>query len=148
MYETTIVGITHGSLMHFGATCLLYSFQWTELLQYSWKWPVGWFNIKECHLTSIGNPIVEIRWSSDRLISTMGFPILVTWLLSNSIWAQGQLSDINPESFRVASDTINSLHAALFSLTLNWHSLVKLALKVYMKIFDFQSQYQTCWRPW
>ena len=30
-----------------------------------WRW----------HLTSIGNPIVEIRRSSDRLISTMGFPI-------------------------------------------------------------------------
>ena len=30
-----------------------------------------------CRLTSIGNPIVEIRRSQDRLISTMGFPILV-----------------------------------------------------------------------
>ena len=29
------------------------------------------------HLTSIGNPIVEIRQFYDRLISTMGFPILV-----------------------------------------------------------------------
>ena len=34
-------------------------------------------SIKRCHLTSIGNPIVEIRRSHDRLISTMGFPILV-----------------------------------------------------------------------
>ena len=34
-------------------------------------------SIKICHLTSIGNPIVEIRRSKDRLISTMGFPILV-----------------------------------------------------------------------
>ena len=38
-------------------------------------------SIKRCHITSIGNPIVEIRWSYDRLISTMGFPILVTWHL-------------------------------------------------------------------
>ena len=30
-----------------------------------------------CLLTSIGNPIVEIRRFYDRLISTMGFPILV-----------------------------------------------------------------------
>ena len=30
-------------------------------------------------LTSVGNPIVEIRRSYDRLISTMGFPILVRW---------------------------------------------------------------------
>ena len=33
------------------------------------------------HLTSIGNHIVEIRRSYDRLISTMGFPILVRWHL-------------------------------------------------------------------
>ena len=50
----------------------------------AWEWisnfilyfPGPRFNIK-CHLTSIGNPIVEIRRSYDRLISTMGFPILV-----------------------------------------------------------------------
>ena len=35
--------------------------------------------IKICHLTSIGNTIVEIRRSYDRLISTMGFPIPVRW---------------------------------------------------------------------
>ena len=34
-------------------------------------------SVWRCHLTSIGNPIVEIRRSYDRLISTMGFPILV-----------------------------------------------------------------------
>ena len=34
-----------------------------------------------CHLTSTGNPIVEIRWSSDCLISTMLFPLLVRWHL-------------------------------------------------------------------
>ena len=34
-------------------------------------------SIKRCHLTSKGNPIVEIRRSYDRLISTMGFPIPV-----------------------------------------------------------------------
>ena len=34
-------------------------------------------SIYRCHLTSIGNPIVEIRQSQDRLTSTMGFPILV-----------------------------------------------------------------------
>ena len=38
---------------------------------------LGAESIKRCHLTSIGNPIVEIRRSYDRLISTMGFPILV-----------------------------------------------------------------------
>ena len=30
---------------------------------------------------AIGNPIVEIRWWSDHLIATMGFPILVRWYL-------------------------------------------------------------------
>ena len=33
-------------------------------------------SIQRCCLTNIGNPIVEIRPSKDRLISTMGFPIL------------------------------------------------------------------------
>ena len=42
---------------------------------------LGADSIKRCHLTSIGNPIVEIRRSYDRLISTMRFPILVRWLL-------------------------------------------------------------------
>ena len=34
-------------------------------------------SIQRWYLTSIGNPIVEIRRSYDRLISTMGFPIPV-----------------------------------------------------------------------
>ena len=40
--------------------------------------------IQRCHLTSIGNPIVEIRRSYDRLISTMGFPILLRHLYIES----------------------------------------------------------------
>ena len=38
---------------------------------------LGAESIWRCHLTSIGNNFVEIRRSYDRLISTMGFPILV-----------------------------------------------------------------------
>ena len=34
-------------------------------------------SIKICRLCSIGNPIVEIRWSFDRLVSTMEIPISV-----------------------------------------------------------------------
>ena len=34
-------------------------------------------SIQRWYLTSISNPIVEIRWSYDHLISTMGFPMLV-----------------------------------------------------------------------
>ena len=51
-----------------------------ELGQYwcsGWRHYQGADSIKRCHLTRIGNPIVEIRWSYDHLISTMGFPILV-----------------------------------------------------------------------
>ena len=40
--------------------------------------PGRWFNINMSSY-SIGNPIVEIRRSSDRLISTMGFPMLVRY---------------------------------------------------------------------
>ena len=43
------------------------------------KKPLGADSIKRCHLTCIGNHIVEIRRSYDRLISTIGFPILVRW---------------------------------------------------------------------
>ena len=53
---------------------------------YSWSYyrgtsscSQGADSIKRYHLTSIWNPIVEIRRSYDRLISTMGFPILVRW---------------------------------------------------------------------
>ena len=44
--------------------------------------PSGLIQYKErCCLTSIGIPIVEIRRSHDRLMSTMGFPIPVRWHL-------------------------------------------------------------------
>ena len=39
----------------------------------------GGSSIERCHLTSIGNPIMEITRSYDRLISPIGFPILVRW---------------------------------------------------------------------
>ena len=67
--------------------------------------PGPWFNIK-ITLTSIGNPIVEIRRSYDRLISTMGFPILVRrrlyiesgpWFLQD-IRDNGRLSHSRPHS--------------------------------------------------
>ena len=40
-------------------------------------WALGPDSIQRYHLTNMGNPIVEIRRYYDRLISTMGFPILV-----------------------------------------------------------------------
>ena len=50
-------------------------------------------SIWKCHLTSIGNPAVEIRRSYDRLISTMGFPILLGWHLhiESSHWRRPAL---------------------------------------------------------
>ena len=75
----------------------------------------GLIQYSRCHLTTRGNPIVEIRWSFDRLISTMGVPLLVRWydyiesgpsvcpsvpigpavspLVSASQWLQGCLKD-------------------------------------------------------
>ena len=41
------------------------------------EWHQGADSIKRYHLTSIGNPIVEIRRSYEHLISTMRFPILL-----------------------------------------------------------------------
>ena len=57
----------------------LISTAWSKLCD--WFQQLGADSIKRCHLTSIGNPIVEIRQSYDRLISTMGFPIPVRWHL-------------------------------------------------------------------
>ena len=54
-------------------------------------------SISRWHLTSIGNPIVEIRRSYDRLISTMGFPILARWHLyieSGPWWQQRHWSTV------------------------------------------------------
>ena len=45
-------------------------------------WHQGPDSILRWHLTSIGKPIVEIRRSYDRLIPTMGFPILIRWHLN------------------------------------------------------------------
>ena len=44
-----------------------------------WDSFLGADSIQRCLLTSLGNPIVEIKWSYDSLIFTMGFPILVRW---------------------------------------------------------------------
>ena len=67
-----------------------------------WRW----------HLTSIGNSIVEIRRSYDRLISTMGFPILVRshLYIESGPWLK--------------SSAIIILHPACLdkSLSLVWHS--------------------------
>ena len=60
--------------------------------------PGWWFHMKMT-LTSIGNPIVEIRWSYDRLSSTMGFPILERWHLyieSGSWWLLPGLISVYP----------------------------------------------------
>ena len=46
-----------------------------------WNRVLGPDSIKRYHLANIGNPIVKIKRSYDRLTSTMGFPILVRWRL-------------------------------------------------------------------
>ena len=50
----------------------------------NWSWVQGPDSIKICQLTSIGNPIVEIRRFYDRLISAMGFPVPVRHLYIES----------------------------------------------------------------
>ena len=63
--------------------------------------PGSWFNIK-IHLTSMGIPIVEIRRSYDRLISTKGFPILIRWHLyfeSGSWWCHITVRSLLPSSW-------------------------------------------------
>ena len=50
------------------------AFHWAQAILHKVQGP---YSIQRCHLTSTGNPIVEMRWSYDRLIPTMGFPIPV-----------------------------------------------------------------------
>ena len=58
------------------------NFQTDKAASLYWDGPQGSDSIQRwwC-LTNIGNPIVEIRRPSDRLISTIGIPILVRWHL-------------------------------------------------------------------
>ena len=55
--------------------------RWSLYWNKVWGGGGGVGSIYKCHLTNVGNPIVEIRRSYDRLISTMGYPILVRWHL-------------------------------------------------------------------
>ena len=57
----------------------------------------GQDSISRCRLTSIENPIVEIRRSLDRLISTMGFPILVRWHL----YIESRPRWLNPSQYKI-----------------------------------------------
>ena len=72
---------------------------------------LGADSIKRCHLTCIGNPIVEIRRSYDRLFSTMGFPILVRChLYIESVpWVNNALSNA------MLHDVINTLREQMLS---------------------------------
>ena len=62
--------------MHPSKAGMLYWY-WHQEFQFLVNKGLGVDSIKRFHLTSMWNPIVEIRRSYDRLISTMGFPILV-----------------------------------------------------------------------
>ena len=67
-------------------------------------WDRGPESIKRCNLTSIGNPIVEIRRSYDRLISTMGFPIPVRHLyIESGPWILRQVWNVGPPSWMSSS---------------------------------------------
>ena len=59
--------------------------------------------ISICNLTSLGDPIVEIRWSKDRLISTMGFPILLRRHLYIESWSRIRFLCIVSDRVRKAS---------------------------------------------
>ena len=66
-----------------GLLALLVMWCWRKLsnIEYVRFFIRALIRYKDAIFTSIWNPIVEIRRSSDRLISTMGFPILVRWNL-------------------------------------------------------------------
>ena len=75
---------------------------------------LGADSIWRCHLTSIGNPIVEIRRYYDCLISTMGFPIPVRQHLhiESGPWFRRRTAYISM-ACRLAQDCGNSCALAM-----------------------------------
>ena len=94
----SLSSIFHWFFSHVTATANLYEDQS----------PTGpWFN-KKYHLTSIGNPMEEIRRSYDRLISTMGFPILVRCHLyiESGPWFHLRVSDLASNELQRLDSTL------------------------------------------
>ena len=77
-------------------TCMFHLRSWVEEAE-------NWFNIKRCCMASIRNPIVEVRRFYDRLISTMGFPILARqyFYIESGPRYQGQGQVITPYRYCV-----------------------------------------------
>ena len=79
-------------------------------------------SILRCHLTSIGNPIVEIRRSYDRLISTMVFPLPVRWHLEWKLLASLQHSNTE-HGYLVDSCKLVEFHPVCTTLLVGWYTI-------------------------
>ena len=82
------------------------------IMKLLFTWAQGADSIKIYHLTSIGHPIGDIRRSYDRLISTMGFPILARWHLYIE---SGPRSYCHQKALRLAALSIDSLRSCHFN---------------------------------
>ena len=74
----TVICFISDFYLNFHSSSFCPSCQWVNWWQDT---KFGAVSIYRCNLISRGNPNVEIRQSYDRLISTMGFPVLVRWHL-------------------------------------------------------------------
>ena len=91
-------------------------------------------SIQRGHLTTIRNPIVDIRWSYHHLISTMGFPILARWHLyiesgpkssSNKFCSDMHLNSMISEAFwALPSVTLELFPHPLQAAETNWIQLI------------------------
>ena len=79
----------------------------------------GVVSIQRCHLTSFVNTIVEVRGSYDRLISAMGFPILVRWYLYTE---SGGHLNINMPSYQYRDYHVKDKTVSPTVLSLTWES--------------------------
>ena len=110
-----------------------------------WRW----------HLTSIGNPIVEIRRSYNRLIPTMGFPILVRRQLyiESGPWALFQYKD----HLSRYGDSHDRLIFNMGPILLRWYLFIEMApwcadalcvsVIVHASTFDYEEGFKyLCWK--
>ena len=108
---------------------------WLHGFQYTSSHGLRAGSIWRRHLTSIGNPIVEIRRSDDRLISTMGFPLLVrSHLYTESgpcmlwIWRKIPLAYITSFPIYIQDKLYQRATQVIGTITYVWNTLTQVLL--------------------
>ena len=125
-----------------------------------WHWCIQALEIwaliqyKDAILTSIGNLIVETRWSSDHLISTMGCPILERrhlyiesgpWLYPEIEGFSNWLIDFFCISFWIISFSLGHSHNMIALVQQPWKVWVKNNMRCQWWVFCFKIANEILW---